>query len=282
MAEFTKIEVASCSDKGQKRHHNEDSSVTAAELGLAVVADGMGGYKAGEVASAIAAYRVLEEVKHHRGAEDLAQIADESGYTRAARVVRDAITKANLEIFTKANQIEQCNGMGTTVVATLFYDDNVTVAHVGDSRVYRCRNGELAQLTNDHSLVQELIDRGFFTPEEAAESTPRNLVTRALGIEENVTVDISQSTIQADDIYLLCSDGLNDMVNDEEILLTLSKYSANLEEAADELVQIANKNGGKDNVSVVLVRPRKSNGQGNGKRAGIIPRLFGRRSGKGK
>ena len=150
----------------------------------------------------------------------------------------------------------QCQGMGTTVVVVLFYNNMVTVAHVGDSRVYRLRNGDLAQITNDHSLVQELIDRGFFTPEEAEANTPKNLVTRALGIDETVEVDISEETARPGDIYLLCSDGLNDMVDDEEIRLTLSKYSANLVEAAHELVRLANESGGKDNISVVLARPR--------------------------
>ncbi len=128
--------------------------------------------------------------------------------------------------------------------------------HVGDSRVYRMRNDDLAQITSDHSLVQELIDRGFFTPEEAEANTPKNLVTRALGIDEKVEVDIQEHAAKPGDIYLLCSDGLNDMVDDEEIRLTLSKYSANLVEAAHELVRLANESGGKDNISVVLARPR--------------------------
>lgn len=282
MAKLTAIEAANCSDTGRKRHHNEDSAVTALELGLAVVADGMGGYKAGEVASAIAAYRVLEEVRGHLGDRNLDELDGDSGYSRASLLVRAAIQKANLEIFTKAQQIEQCSGMGTTVVAVLFYGDRVTIAHVGDSRVYRFRNEELTQVTSDHSLVQELIDRGFFTPEEAAESTPRNLVTRALGIEENVLVDISQESVREGDVYLLCSDGLNDMVNDEEIFLTLSKYSANLGEAARALVDLANENGGKDNVSVVLAKPILANGSGSGLLSGLRNRIPGRSSGNGR
>lgn len=282
MATLTAIEAANHSDTGRKRHHNEDSAVTVNDLGLAVVADGMGGYKSGEVASAIAAYRVLEEVRGHLGDHDLDELDRESGYSRASLILRAAIQKANMEIFTKAQQIEQCNGMGTTVVTALFYGDRVTVAHVGDSRVYRLRNEELQQVTSDHSLVQELIDRGFFTPEEAAESTPRNLVTRALGIEETVLVDISQDRVVSGDVYLLCSDGLNDMVNDEEISLTLSKYSANLEEAARALVELANENGGKDNISVVLAKPILANGSGSGLLSGITRRIPGRSSGNGK
>ena len=122
--------------------------------------------------------------------------------------------------------------------------------------MYRLRGDEFKQITNNHSLVQELVDRGFFTPEEAAENTPKNLVTRALGIEEKVEVDVQEQDSAPGEIYLLCSDGLNDMVDDEEIHLTLSKYSANLVGAASELVRLANKKGGKDNISVVFVRPQ--------------------------
>ena len=146
--------------------------------------------------------------------------------------------------------------MGTTVVVVFYHGGRVSIAHVGDSRVYRLRGDDFKQITRDHSLIQELIDRGFFTPEEAAENTPKNLVTRALGIEQTVEVDVQEQDLESGEIYLLCSDGLNDMVDDEEIHLTLSKYSANLLQAATELVGLANKKGGKDNISVVLVRPQ--------------------------
>ncbi|MBT5241647.1 MAG: Stp1/IreP family PP2C-type Ser/Thr phosphatase [Rhodospirillaceae bacterium] len=254
------IEVANISDTGQKRPHNEDSAVTDTSLGLAVVADGMGGYKAGEVASAIAAQLIHDAIGAnfkdlHKGAVDPA-----SGLTNASVVLRDAVSHANSEVFRTAQEVPQCQGMGTTVVVVLYHGDKVSIAHVGDSRVYRLRGEEFVQVTRDHSLIQELIDRGFFTPEEAAENTPKNLVTRALGIELNVEVDVQEQDVVEGEIYLLCSDGLNDMVDDEEIHLTLSKYSANLAEAAQELIRLANEKGGKDNVSVVLVRPQKSAG----------------------
>ena len=252
----SKIELVNVSDTGLKRPHNEDSTVTDPVNGLALVADGMGGYKAGEVASAIAAKAILDTVRGdiHAARERLRD--PESVLSLEAKLVRDSIIDANRHIFTTATNVPQCKGMGTTVVVVLFYNNRVTVAHVGDSRVYRLREDDLSQLTNDHSLVQELIDRGFFTPEEAEANTPKNLVTRALGIDDKVEVDIFEETARPGDIYLLCSDGLNDMVDDEEIRLTLSKYSANLVEAAHELVRLANESGGKDNISVVLARPR--------------------------
>lgn len=253
----SKIEVVNLSDTGRKRPHNEDSAVTDPSLGLAVVADGMGGYKAGEVASAIAAKVILDDLRRELTQLKPGQTDEDSGLSRESILVRDAIARANRDVFYTARDVQECHGMGTTVVAVLFYNNRVTVGHVGDSRVYRLRDGELIQVTSDHSLIQELIDRGFFTAEEAEQNTPKNLVTRALGIEETVEVDVQEEAALPGDIYLLCSDGLNDMVDDEEIHLTLSKYSANLVKAAHELVRLANESGGKDNISVVLVKPRK-------------------------
>jgi len=250
------IEVANISDTGQKRPHNEDSAVTDTSLGLAIVADGMGGYKAGEVASAIAAQMILDDLHAALGGSTKGHGNDAAGLSYPSRVLRDAVAHANAEVYRTAQEVPQCQGMGTTVVAILYHGDKVSIAHVGDSRVYRLQGEEFKQITRDHSLIQELIDRGFFTAEEAAENTPKNLVTRALGIEHQVDVDIQEQDALAGEIYLLCSDGLNDMVDDEEIHLTLSKYSANLFEAASELVRLANEKGGKDNVSVVLVRPQ--------------------------
>lgn len=264
------LELANVSDAGRKRPHNEDSAVTDPGLGLALVADGMGGYKAGEVASAIAAKVVLDGVRDGQSKHQFSALGG-GGASVESRLIKESIQTANQYIFQTANEIPQCQGMGTTIVVALFSHNRVTIAHVGDSRIYRLRAGELKQVTNDHSLVQELIDRGFFTPEEAQANTPKNLVTRALGIDEHVEIDVQELATQPNDIYLLCSDGLNDMVNDEEIRLTLSKYSANLAEAAHELVRLANAGGGKDNISVVLARPRAAP---NG-RAGVLAKLQG-------
>ncbi len=261
-----KLEFINISDTGRKRPHNEDSAITDTAIGLAVIADGMGGYKAGEVASAIAGMLVLERVR-----AGLPALGSNGSPEAVGKLLRECISEANAPIFTTAQQDDQCQGMGTTVVATLFYNNRVIIAHVGDSRIYRFKNNELSQMTVDHSLMQELIDRGFYTPEEAAANTPRNLVTRALGIEDSVQVDIRDEKVDPGDIFLLCSDGLNDMVSDEEIRLTLSKYSANLVSAAHELVRLANANGGKDNISVVLARPREKFPA----RPGLVDRLSG-------
>ena len=252
----SKIELVNVSDTGMKRPHNEDSAITDPTIGLAVVADGMGGYKAGEVASAIAAKAIVDTVQGDLQIAHSVIGESHSDLSAEAALVRDSIVGANGHIFKTATEVRQCQGMGTTVVVVLFYNNKVIIAHVGDSRVYRLRNGDLAQVTSDHSLVQELIDRGFFTPEEAEANTPKNLVTRALGIDEKVEVDVQEQAAKPGDIYLLCSDGLNDLGDDEEIRLTLSKYSGNLEEEAHELVRLANESGGKDNISVVLARPR--------------------------
>jgi len=150
--------------------------------------------------------------------------------------------------------------MGTTVVALAFYDDRMSIAHVGDSRMYRMRSGELQQVTSDHSLLQELIDRGFYTPEEAKKSLNKNLVTRAMGIEMAVHPDLQEDIVQPGDIYLMCSDGLTDLVEDDVIHETLLEYSESLEDAAQQLVDKANAAGGVDNISVILVRSLKSFG----------------------
>lgn len=248
------LQIANLSDPGQKRPRNEDSTASDPSLGFAIVADGMGGYKAGEVASAIAVSVVMDHVRKGLAVRHAHERDKSNGQSHGAALLRKAIQDANLHIFRTANTEQQCQGMGTTVLAVLFYDDRICVAHVGDSRLYRLRNGTFEQVTSDHSLVQELVNRGFLTKEEALANTPKNLVTRALGIEENVDVDVKEEPVQVGDIYLLCSDGLNDMMSDEEIRLTLSKYSANLSQAGSELIRIANANGGKDNISVVLAR----------------------------
>jgi protein phosphatase len=139
-------------------------------------------------------------------------------------------------------------------VAGLFWDNRLSIAHVGDSRLYRFRRNRFEQLTMDHSLLQELVDRGFYSQEEAARSTNRNYVTRALGVEPTVQVELQEVEVQPDDLYLLCSDGLPDMVEDEDIHLTISTFSANLQTAGQQLVQLSNDHGGRDNVSVILTQ----------------------------
>jgi PPM family protein phosphatase len=242
------------SDTGKRRPHNEDSTVIDPAIGLAVVADGMGGYKAGELASAMAVVTIWTEMQAALRKAATGQTDAESGRSRLAALLEAAICKANLLIHETQEREPETHGMGTTVACLIARDGGLVIAHVGDSRVYRFRGETLDRVTNDHSLIQELIDRGFYTPEEAAENTPKNLVTRALGVESTVEVTLREEACQAGDVFLLCSDGLNDMVSDEEIRLTLCKSGSNLFEAARDLVRLANEGGGRDNVSVVLCR----------------------------
>ena len=177
-----------------------------------------------------------------------------TGLMRQTIVLRDAVARANKIIYQTAQSQTHCEGMGTTLVAAMFYDDKISIAHVGDSRAYRLRNEQFEQLTMDHSLLQELVDRGFYSEEEAQRSTNRNYVTRALGVEPRVEVDLQEVDVEKDDIFVLCSDGLPDMVDDEDIHLTISTFSANLETAGQQLVQLSNDHGGKDNVSVIIAQ----------------------------
>jgi serine/threonine protein phosphatase PrpC len=249
-----KFRCVGMSDTGRIREHNEDTIGTDVDIGLVVLADGMGGYKAGEVASGIAVRTVMTLLKDAVEREDLTQRDPETSLSRPGILLRDAIHRANKVIYQTARTQENCEGMGTTVVAGLFFDDRLTVAHVGDSRLYRHRAGEFTQITQDHSLLQELVSRGFYTPAEAQRAASKNYVTRALGVEPTVEVDVTEVPVLKDDLFLLCSDGLSDMVEDEDIHLTISTFGGNLETLARQLVLLSNDNGGRDNVSIVVVR----------------------------
>ena len=249
-----KIKFAEITDTGKVREHNEDAIGTNAEVGLMVLADGMGGYNAGEVASGIAVQTITELATEGAGREERNDVDPHTGYMRQTIVLRDAVSRANKIIFQTAQSQTHCEGMGTTLVAAAFYDDRVSIAHVGDSRAYRLRGGKFEQLTLDHSLLQELVDRGFYSEEEAQRSTNRNYVTRALGVEPTVEVEVQEFDVLPDDIYLLCSDGLPDMVEDEDIHLTISTFNASLEVVGQQLVELANDHGGRDNISVMLAQ----------------------------
>lgn len=252
------LEIVSLTDPGKIRSHNEDSIATDNEAGFVILADGMGGYNAGEVASGIAVTMLADGLKAalHAGLP-----VPEQGL---GPLVKSEIEKTSAAIYQTAQSQPQFSGMGTTLVCALFHDNRITVAHVGDSRLYRYRQnetepketepGQFEQITRDHSLLQEQIDSGMISREEARLSSNKNLVTRALGVDPTVEVEVQEHEALPGDVYLLCSDGLNDMVDDEEIQLTLSVFGTNLELAAQQLVQMANDNGGRDNVSVILVR----------------------------
>ncbi|MDH4151640.1 MAG: Stp1/IreP family PP2C-type Ser/Thr phosphatase [Betaproteobacteria bacterium] len=254
MADLTNvIELTTATHSGMVRSHNEDSIGADASIGLAVLADGMGGYNAGEVASGIAVAMISAEMK-----KALAGVGDNFDAAAAERLVSENAVRANSAIFQAAQNQAQYAGMGTTLVVALWHDNNMIVGHVGDSRLYRFRGGNLEQITRDHSLLQEQIDSGLITKAQARHSQNKNLVTRAVGIDPDVEPEVHSYPVQVGDIYLLCSDGLNDMVSDEDMQLTLSSLQANLPLAAEQLVQQANDNGGRDNVSVILVRVLKS------------------------
>ena len=253
-----KIEFAELTDTGRVREHNEDAIGSNQDLGLMVLADGMGGYNAGEVASGIAVQIVTELASEGASREELNDIDPHSGLMRQSIILRDAVYRANKIIFQTAQSQTHCEGMGTTIVACMFYDDKVSVAHVGDSRAYRLRGGQLEQITLDHSLLQELVDRGFYSEEEAQRSTNRNYVTRALGVEPTVEVEVREHEVLPDDIYLLCSDGLPDMVEDDDIHLTISTFNASLDVVGQQLIDLANDHGGRDNVSVMLAQVKEA------------------------
>ena len=251
------IDFAGITDVGQVRSHNEDAINYHPGMGIAVLADGMGGHNAGEVASAIAITTIVEEIQSQIGKFEPGQVDEKSGYTYETLLARNAVRKANHAIYTAAREKPQYNGMGTTLVMAMFYDNRMTIANVGDSRLYRMREDSLDQVTIDHTLLQELVDRGFYTLEEAQKTVNRNVVTRALGIEADVEVDVHEEAVAPGDTYLLCSDGLNDMAENEEISSILLESGEELEKTATSLVQLANNKGGRDNISVILCRPLK-------------------------
>jgi protein phosphatase len=244
-------------DVGSVRDHNEDAICCEENIGLAILADGMGGHLGGEMASAITVSTILEFISENSKNLNSAITDEETGYSAESMLVHEAITLANKNVHDSSEANAQYRGMGTTVVVVLFYDNRFTVAHVGDSRLYRLRDGELEQITRDHSLIQDLIDRGFYTPEQAHNSLNKNLVTRAVGIDDHVQIDIQEDIAMIDDIYLLCSDGASDMIEDDVIKSALIENSNDLEKAASEIIRLANDSGGKDNISALLVKPIK-------------------------
>jgi PPM family protein phosphatase len=258
------LEIATCTDPGMVRSHNEDSIASDAANGLVVLADGMGGYNAGEVASGMATSLIADGLQEAWKSRDVDRLSREDAKALSERLMREQIARANSAIFTTSQNNPECAGMGTTLVMSLFYDNFVTVAHIGDSRCYRLRGEKMEQITRDHSLLQEQLDSGLITPEEAKLSQNKNLVTRALGIDPTVEPEIHVHEAQQDDLYLLCSDGLSDMVEDEEIRLTLITLKSNPSLTVQQLVQSANDNGGRDNISAMLIRVAEPYGVARG------------------
>jgi protein phosphatase len=225
---------AGASDTGRKRRRNEDSYVIAPPL--FAVADGMGGAQAGEIASKLAA-AALEDT--------------DSGALAGAERVVSLIQEANRRVYERSNEDPNASGMGTTMTVALVEDGGVTIGHVGDSRAYRYRDGGIEQITEDHSLVNELMKSGKLSPEEAETHPQRSVITRALGTDPDVDVDSFMVETQEGDVFLLCSDGLTTMVGDDEILVVLDKYRNDLDRATKALVSAANRGGGEDNITVI-------------------------------
>lgn len=252
MTTHSSLEFAACSDIGLIRTNNEDAIVIKPEYGLAILADGMGGHNAGEVASNMAT-AVIQQTLTARLQHALSDTeSDFSEYLQAW--VADAIVLANTYIYEASRYEAGCSGMGTTVVLALHYRDRLTIAHVGDSRAYRLRQGLLQQLTHDHSWLQEQIDAGLISPEAARLSGNKNLITRALGSAPYIEPELHDYRTQVGDIILLCSDGLSDMLSDQLICKVLVCYGHDLHAACKILIQLANESGGRDNISVVLVK----------------------------
>jgi protein phosphatase len=247
------------SDPGLVRLNNEDSAVEDLALGLLLLADGMGGHNAGEVASRLAVDAAHAQVRVLRSPEEIP--ADAATEGSLAECLRRAFVSAHRRVRQEALRHRDYAGMGTTLVGCLSDGERIGLACVGDSRIYRLRGDALTQLTRDHSLIQELIDRGLYGRDEAQRIINRNIVTRAIGIDAELTVDAREEPLVEDDLLLLCSDGLTDMVEDSRIRAILLRFGGDLERSAEQLVAAAKDSGGEDNITVLLARARRQVGE---------------------
>ena len=242
------------SDVGRKRDFNEDAFAVDLENGLFAIADGMGGAAAGEVASSIAIATLTDYITRTAGAAASDRpFGWDDRLSGQANRLKSGILLANEKIYRTIEEHEEMKGMGTTLVAALARDCGVCVGHVGDSRVYLCRDGQLRQITSDHSWVNEQVSLGLLSREEASRHPFRNVITRALGSREQVSADVTEVPLSPGDRLLLCSDGLTNMLDDRRILEVLDAHPTDHEKAAAELVRQANEAGGEDNITVIVV-----------------------------
>src|ERR1700685_965914 len=249
-----RIEVTGETNVGMKRTHNEDNFSIIEESGLYIVADGMGGHASGEVASKMAVDALKEFFSATANDPERTwpyKIDRSKGYEENRLIT--GIKPANLRIYESAQRDPRQRGMGTTIVTMFAVEDGVYIAHVGDSRIYRLRDGKIEQLTEDHSLLNDYIKMKRLTAEEIANFPHKNVIVRALGMKDTVKVDSRFEQPKANDMYLLCSDGLSGPVSDED-MLEIATSSADLKTGAAKLIERANANGGPDNITVVLVR----------------------------
>lgn len=244
-----RLQAVALSDPGRMRALNEDATAVDTDYGFAIIADGMGGHNAGDIASRIAIDTLCErlpvKIDHFRAG---------ARQPRPHQFAEQLIGEANRAIYDTARAHTGCQGMGTTLALLLIHGERAALLHIGDSRIYRLRNGHLEQLTRDDSLLRDQIDAGLISAAEAADSHNRHFVTRALGLAPKAAVHIQEEAISVGDVYLLCSDGLTDMVDDKDIELIVDLLKTNLALAGQHLIQLANDHGGKDNISVALVR----------------------------
>ncbi|GAB4161472.1 MAG: protein phosphatase 2C domain-containing protein [Planctomycetota bacterium] len=253
------IEAYGHTDKGLKRPGNEDSFYCSSEEGIAIVADGMGGHASGEVASALAVRIIREEILNHLAQSVVSGEKPTDKDTFACTVLRKAIEHANTAIHQKtAQQVDKAAKMGTTIVALLATEEYSAIASVGDSRIYILREGKLIQLSQDHSLVNEQVKANLITEEEARKSIYRHIVTRALGMKEEVEVDTMPISLKAGDVVMMCSDGLYDLVGDELIKQVMLDADGDLKSATHSLIDLANAKGGEDNITVAMIKSNQA------------------------
>jgi protein phosphatase len=234
-------------DIGRKRQQNQDHGGAYPELGLFVVADGMGGHKGGEIASAMAVQTVESHVRE----------AEKTTSWDPRQVITDAIQKANDQIFQRSTAEPQLHGMGTTTTALLFSQDLLTIGHVGDSRAYYFRPHEVWQVTRDHSLVMEKLRAGLITRDQVKTDRMKNVITRSVGFEPAVNVEVYEMAVQAGDIFLICSDGLSGLIDDPDMLDVVQRDlldHGDARRAVENLVVAANERGGDDNITAILVQ----------------------------
>lgn len=258
-------EICTQTDVGLSRTNNEDAVSFDPSTQLCILADGMGGYNAGEIASGMAVAFIKSEMGRW-----LSQAGRYANSKEMRRVMEICVENANHSIFNAANSNPEYTGMGTTLVVGVFQDERLLLGHIGDSRCYRLRGTEFQQITKDHSLLQEQIDAGLITPEQALTALNKNLVTRALGVEDSVMVEIHEHRTELGDIYLMCSDGLSDMIRDAAIACIMLGGGA-LEQKARRLIAAANEAGGRDNISVLLAQAKQAS-----VKRGFLSRMLGK------
>ncbi len=269
-----KVEIAGATDPGCVRKNNEDNFAVEPDLGLLVVADGMGGHNSGEVASDISCKTIVDYARKMLGGEKtMVPEGGSAGLTPRGRQLEFFVKSANAMIYEKGRAFPKDAGMGTTVVAALVDSKSLTVAHVGDSRLYLWRRGELTQLTQDHSLVGEQVKRGQLTADEAARSSMQNILTRALGADKDVLVDVAEHPLLPGDLVLLATDGLSKMLIDADVAAVIAAEQEP-QKIVEVLIAKSREAGGVDNISIVAAKVPAPGGGGGVRK--LVSRLFGR------